>query len=148
MREAKETKKSLLLFVFALGIFLTYLISLFLPLPYTKKGVINKNTTLDDGLDTTTPLDKVVMVGTHIATGSDKSSSIDRMLTAIQDKNGDAFDKAFLTQMIIHHEGAVAMAKEALAKSHNKEILALSAQIVEVQQAEIKEMKLWQKGVK
>lgn len=148
MREAKETKKSLLLFVFALGIFLTYLISLFLPLPYTKKGVINKNTTLDDGLDTTTPLDKVVMVGTHIATGSDKSSSVDRMLTAIQDKNGDAFDKAFLTQMIIHHEGAVAMAKEALAKSHNKEILALSAQIVEVQQAEIKEMKLWQKGVK
>ena len=148
MTEVKETKKLLLLFVFALGIVLTYFTSLFLPFPYTKKVVTNKHITLDNSSDTTQSLEQGSMVKLDMASGSDMTTAMHVMLTTIQDKNGDAFDKAFLSQMIIHHEGAVAMAKEALAKSHNKDILTLSAQILETQQAEIKEMKLWQKGGK
>ena len=129
MTEVKETKKLLLLFVFALGIVLTYFTSLFLPFPYTKKVVTNKHITLDNSSDTTQSLEQGSMVKLDMASGSDMTTAMHVMLTTIQDKNGDAFDKAFLSQMIIHHEGAVAMAKEALAKSHNKDILTLSAKI-------------------
>lgn len=81
-------------------------------------------------------------------TGESMADAMNQMTSSLSAKEGDAFDKEFLKQMIVHHEGAVMMAKEALAKSRNKDILTLSTQIIEAQQAEIAEMKLWQKGKK
>jgi uncharacterized protein (DUF305 family) len=56
---------------------------------------------------------------------------------------GAAFDKMFVDMMIPHHEGAVTMAKDALAKSQRPEIRALAQQIIDAQQREIEMMKRW-----
>ena len=56
---------------------------------------------------------------------------------------GAAFDKMFVDMMIPHHEGAVTMAKDALAKSQRPEIRALAQQIIDAQQREIEMMMRW-----
>ena len=56
---------------------------------------------------------------------------------------GAAFDKMFVDMMIPHHEGAVTMAKDALAKSQRPEIKTLAQQIIDAQQREIEMMKRW-----
>jgi len=56
----------------------------------------------------------------------------------------NAFDLEFIRQMIPHHEGALAMAKDAFTKGSNEEIKSLARQIVEAQEAEIAQMKRWQ----
>jgi len=53
------------------------------------------------------------------------------------------FDLAFIDMMTPHHEGAVAMAKEALQKSEKAEIKTLAGQIIKAQEAEIKMMSEW-----
>jgi uncharacterized protein (DUF305 family) len=55
------------------------------------------------------------------------------------------FDLRFLDAMIPHHEGAVVMAKEALAKSKRPEVRKLAQNIIASQEAEIKQMKGWKK---
>ncbi|MER7330515.1 MULTISPECIES: DUF305 domain-containing protein [unclassified Micromonospora] len=51
--------------------------------------------------------------------------------------SGREFDRQFLTMMIAHHEGAVTMARDELARGTNAEAKALAQQIVTAQQAEI-----------
>lgn len=51
------------------------------------------------------------------------------------------FDPAFLTMMIPHHEGAVAMAKAELAKGKDPELKQLAQTIITAQQREIREMR-------
>ena len=58
--------------------------------------------------------------------------------------SGNAFDLEFIKQMIPHHEGAIAMAREALNKTKKDEIRKLAEAIVTEQQGEIDEMKRWQ----
>lgn len=48
--------------------------------------------------------------------------------------SGNAFDLAFIKQMIPHHEGAVIMAKEALQKSTKDEIKTLANAIIKAQE--------------
>ena len=55
------------------------------------------------------------------------------------------FDLHFLQAMIQHHEGALAMAKEALEKSKRPEIRQLAETVAATQQAEIEQMQAWQK---
>jgi uncharacterized protein (DUF305 family) len=61
-------------------------------------------------------------------------------------KTGDEFDKAFLEQMIMHHQGAVEMAELALVNAKRQEIKDLSTAIIEAQNTEIGQMKNWQKS--
>lgn len=61
-------------------------------------------------------------------------------LTNSKDKE---FDLAFIDMMTPHHEGAVAMAKEALQKSGKPEIKTLAGQVIKAQEAEIKMMSDW-----
>lgn len=56
------------------------------------------------------------------------------------------FDKRFLNAMLPHHEGAVVMAQDALAKSKRPEIQKLAQEIVSSQEAEIKQMKQWKQA--
>jgi uncharacterized protein (DUF305 family) len=56
------------------------------------------------------------------------------------------FDLRFLDAMIPHHEGAVVMAKEVLAKSKRPEVRKLAQNIIASQQVEIKEMQGWKKA--
>lgn len=62
----------------------------------------------------------------------------------LQSKTGDEFDKAFITSMIAHHEGAVEMAKLSAKNAKHAEIKNLSADIISAQEKEIIEMKQWQ----
>ena len=58
--------------------------------------------------------------------------------------SGNAFDLEFIKQMIPHHDGAIAMAREALKRSQKDEVKALAKSIINEQQGEIDEMKRWQ----
>ena len=53
---------------------------------------------------------------------------------------GAAFDDLFLTQMVEHHEGAVAMAKRERSEGKAPAARALAASILKGQTAEIEEM--------
>ncbi len=58
---------------------------------------------------------------------------------------GAAFDLMFLNMMTQHHQGAVAMAKEALLKAEHAEIKQLARRISDAQQQEIAQMNRWRK---
>ncbi len=58
---------------------------------------------------------------------------------------GDAFDKAFLTAMIEHHQGALDMAGPGLTNAKHDEIKSLVSAILTTQTQEIKQMMEWQK---
>jgi uncharacterized protein (DUF305 family) len=55
------------------------------------------------------------------------------------------FDRRFLDAMIPHHEGAIVMAQDALAKSKRPEVQKLAKAIIADQQIEIDNMKQWRK---
>lgn len=52
-------------------------------------------------------------------------------------------DQHFIDQMIPHHEGAIEMARVALARSKRTEIITLAQNIIAAQEAEIKDMRAW-----
>ncbi|MBY0328586.1 DUF305 domain-containing protein [Patescibacteria group bacterium] len=78
--------------------------------------------------------------------GSDMSSMMMDMNAALRGKTGDAFDQVFLSEMIVHHQGAIDMAELALTDAKHQEIKDLAKAIVSAQTKEISEMKAWQKS--
>lgn len=58
------------------------------------------------------------------------------------------YDQRFLKAMIPHHEAAVTMAQDLAAKTKRPELQKLAQAIVTSQQAEIDQMKQWQKDWK
>jgi len=78
--------------------------------------------------------------------GSDMSSMMMDMNAALRGKTGDDFDQAFLSEMIVHHQGAIDMAELALTGAKHQEIKDLAKEIVNAQTKEIAEMKTWQKS--
>lgn len=67
------------------------------------------------------------------------------MMAGLKGKTGDDFDKEFLSEMIIHHEGAVLMAQAVLETSKRPELLKLANDIISAQTGEINMMQGWQK---
>jgi uncharacterized protein (DUF305 family) len=61
-------------------------------------------------------------------------------LAALEAALGAGFDRLFLEQMTVHHEGAVQMAQTELADGADPDVLALARTVAESQQAEIDEM--------
>jgi uncharacterized protein (DUF305 family) len=55
----------------------------------------------------------------------------------------DPFDKAFIDNMIPHHESAIAMAQVVLEESENPEIRKIAGAIVDAQEREIEQMRSW-----
>lgn len=85
--------------------------------------------------------------GTKMATESmSMADMMSDMNKALLGKTGDEFDKAFLTEMIVHHQGAVDMAKLALTNAKHKEIKDLSNGIISAQNKEIGDMNSWLKS--
>ena len=76
----------------------------------------------------------------------DMESMMDGMMASLQGKKGDAFDKEFLAEMIVHHQGAVEMAKAVLANSKRPELIQLANDIISAQTKEIGMMQDWQKA--
>lgn len=65
------------------------------------------------------------------------------MMAGLAGKTGDEFDRAFLDEMIVHHEGAVDMAEAALRDAKHEEIKSMADAIISAQTAEIGQMKEW-----
>ncbi len=78
--------------------------------------------------------------------GMDMDDMMQGMMTGLSGKTGDAFDQAFLSEMIVHHEGAVAMAQAALTSAKHQEIIDLAKVIIAAQNKEIADMKSWQQA--
>lgn len=92
--------------------------------------------------------------GTHtMATGmvmNDQSmggmhGAMNDMMSGLSGKTGDEFDKTFLSEMIVHHQGAVSMAQAALSRAKHAEITDLAQKILTAQEGEITQMQEWQK---
>lgn len=56
--------------------------------------------------------------------------------------SGDAFDRMFLQMMVVHHQGAVTMAKAELSDGQNPDARQLAQRIIDAQQREITEMQI------
>ena len=66
------------------------------------------------------------------------------MMQGLAGKEGDEFDKAFIEEMIVHHEGAVMMAQAALTSAKRSEIKQMARDIITAQTREIEMMQGWQ----
>lgn len=72
------------------------------------------------------------------------SNTMQGMTMGLEDKTGDEFDKAFITGMIVHHQGAIDMANAALKNAKHQEIRNMANDIISAQTKEINQMKEWQ----
>lgn len=80
----------------------------------------------------------------HAMHDMDMSSTMSGMTSSLLGKSGEEFDRAFLQEMIVHHEGAVEMAKQALVSASHTEIKQMAQDIITAQTKEIAQMKEWQ----
>lgn len=108
----------------------------------TKTPVTNhENTNMSGGMQHTMP-DGTVMGSNN----NSMSQMMASMMAGLQGKTGDDFDKAFLSEMVMHHEGAVDMAEAALRSAKHQEIKNLANDIISAQNKEISDMKAWYKA--
>lgn len=89
------------------------------------------------------------MMGMHPKTASqdmvkNDDMSMAEMATMLQGKTGDEFDKAFISGMIVHHQGAIDMAKLAKDNAKHDEVKSLANDILTAQSKEIDMMQTWQ----
>ncbi len=90
---------------------------------------------------------KITNSGGHMSHGGggmEMAGDMVEMQNKLNDLTGEAYDKEFLKQMILHHEQAVDMAKYADSNAKRQEIKDLASVIITAQKAEIQQMKQWQ----
>jgi uncharacterized protein (DUF305 family) len=68
------------------------------------------------------------------------------MTSRMEGKTGDELDKVFLEDMIIHHQGAVDMAKLLQMGTKRPELQKMAKDIIDVQTKEIEMMNSWLKN--
>lgn len=84
--------------------------------------------------------------GQNANNNSGMVNQMNSMSSGLEGKSGDEFDKAFIEEMITHHEGAVVMAQMVLNISKRPELIKLANDIISAQTNEITEMKVWHKS--
>ena len=82
----------------------------------------------------------------HGGGGAEMAGDMVEMQNKLNDLKGEAYDKEFLKQMILHHEQAVDMAKYAADNAKSQEIKDLASNIIKAQNEEIRQMKQWQES--
>ena len=75
--------------------------------------------------------------------GTTMTDTMAGMTSELEGKYGDEFDKAFIQGMIVHHEGAVEMAQQALQSAKHAEIKQMAKEIIDAQTGEINTMRGW-----
>ncbi len=90
------------------------------------------------------PKDVPNMHAMHDSEAMSMNDMMESMNGNLIGKTGDDFDKAFLSEMIVHHLGAVQMAELVAKSSNHQEIKDLAKDIIEAQNKEINDMKNWQ----
>jgi uncharacterized protein (DUF305 family) len=89
------------------------------------------------------------MAGTSATTAPAAASTADSMGGmagmdhGVVSTEGQPYDAAFIDSMILHHEGAIIMANQALEQAERPEIRELATAIIDAQEAEIAQMKEW-----
>lgn len=83
------------------------------------------------------------MMMDHSAMGM--MADMGQMTEELKGLTGDAFDKAFLSAMIEHHQSAINMAYPGQTNAKHDKVKQLTKAIVEAQSSEIAQMKQWQK---
>ncbi len=84
--------------------------------------------------------------GTMMGNGM-MDSMMDGMLANMKRKSGKELEKAFLVDMVPHHQGAVNMAKLLLQdKSVRPELVKFANEIITAQEREIEQMNEWLKN--
>jgi len=68
------------------------------------------------------------------------------MTAELEGKTGDDFDKAFVEQMIMHHQSAIDMAAPGEQNAEQQEVKDLAKAIVSAQTKEIQQMNQWQQA--
>jgi uncharacterized protein (DUF305 family) len=81
----------------------------------------------------------------HGGSGMDMGGDMVEMQNKLQGLTGEAHDKEFLKQMILHHEQAVEMSRYAETNAMHQEIKDLAKEVITAQSKEIAQMKQWQK---
>ena len=84
------------------------------------------------------------MNGSKINSITDDSMGMDMMTESLRGKTCDEFDKLFVSEMILHHQGAIDMAELAKTSAKHDEIKKLADNIITAQTKEINEMREWQ----
>jgi uncharacterized protein (DUF305 family) len=84
--------------------------------------------------------------GTTMGDQATIDTTMNGMMSGLTGKTGDDFDKAFLSEMIVHHQGAVDMAQAVLKNSKRPELIKLANDIIKAQTGEITIMQNWQKS--
>lgn len=75
---------------------------------------------------------------------SHMESTMDAMTGNLEGKTGDEFDEVFLSEMIVHHQGAIEMSRDVVENSHHPELKNFADRIIETQTKEVDQMKQWQ----
>lgn len=81
----------------------------------------------------------------HGGGGMDMGGDMVEMQNKLQGLTGEAYDKEFLKQMILHHEQAIEMSQYAATNAKHQEIKDLASSVMSKQKTEIDQMKQWQK---
>lgn len=81
--------------------------------------------------------------GSVMSNNMDMTSTMADMNKALTGKKGDDFDRAFIDEIIIHHQGALDMANLALTNAKHTEIKDLAHAIISAQTEEINQMMTW-----
>jgi uncharacterized protein (DUF305 family) len=74
----------------------------------------------------------------------DSEISMSQMIGDLKNKTNDDFDKAFISNMIGHHQAAIDMAKLAEKSAKHNEIKNMSNDIITIQSKDIDMMRDWQ----
>lgn len=84
----------------------------------------------------------------HFAQNTEKSPAVidhnAQAVDSLKELRGDEFDKAFIKEMITHHEGAIDMAKLIESNAKHDELKQLGKDIISAQTKEIDMMQNWQ----
>lgn len=81
------------------------------------------------------------MAGGHSMSGHNMDGMMDADdMAKLEAAQGTEAAKLFLTQMIVHHQGAVTMAKTEITDGKSPDTVQLAKDIVAAQEAEVKEM--------
>lgn len=83
------------------------------------------------------------VIGREVAEVPLMHNTLLSMTHALEGKTGDELEKAFLDEMIVHHEGAVEMAELLLAGANRPELIQLGTDIISAQTKEITMMREW-----
>ena len=71
-------------------------------------------------------------------------SSMDEMMESMNGKTGNELDQAFLSAMMVHHQGAIEMAGKVKEGTKRKELIKMADDIINAQTSEIEMMRQWQ----